>query len=266
MMKRLIEVIPGIKTGNGIFSALDNPMWSDLFTGPNLDIYFAANYGDKWASKFCSFYEDADTGVISGADLTQMAAAIYELRATEWSKLLVDLTTEYAPLENTDAYEIETISESGSGTDGNTRTLNTSKGINGNGSVSSTATSDIDTTSSDMDSATGANDVYGFGSSTAVHKDETSGSNTRSNTSTNDSTVTSSTMTTNGSTETDTGTVTDAGNNSYSKSYTKNYHKHGNIGVMTAVQLLRDDVDFWKWSFIRQVCEDICNIIALSCY
>ncbi len=73
-----------------------------------------------------------------------------------------------------------------------------------------------------------------------------------------DLTATTSTTTTGTGTE-DT-TVTDNG------THTSEHRKHGNIGVLENQSMLQSEVDFWKWSFIDQVCKDICDLIALSIY
>lgn len=281
MLKKISEVMPSMITGDGIFSNIDNPMWGDLFNSSTLDIYFVTHYGDKWCSKFPFFYVDSDTETIVSKK-SQFANAIYELRATEWSHLLADLMSEYSPVENTDAYETRTITESGSGTDGNTRTLgntttrtlNTSKGLTGSDSGSADSTITNTGTDSSTGSTSGAGNVFGFDSVDAVGHDSNSGTSTGSTTSSSTTGSHATTSNQNSSTETETGTVTDAntgtiadsGSNSYSKSITDTYHKHGNIGTMTASQLIGGDVELWQWMFIKTICEDICDIIALSVY
>lgn len=240
MMKRIIDIIPSMATGDGIFSNITDPVWSDLFTGTTLDIYYAANYGDKWASKFPEFFTD-DSGVIE-TRLSDFANAIYELRKTEWEKLYNDLIVEYNPIENTDALESTTETKTGS---------NTSSGT---GSVESSGTSNSTGTVTDDAESTNANNVFGVNSVSAVGHDTSNGTDNRTSESTGENTTSAESTTTN------------TASGSYTETFTREYRKHGNIGVMTNVQLLRDDTDFWKWSFIREVCEDISNIISLSCY
>lgn len=289
-LRTINEVIPTMKTGSGIFSAFVDPMWSDLFTASSLDIFFAGTYGNKFISPYTDLFVGED-GKISSEDLTSFAAAIYEIRATEWSKLLADLTSEYDPLANTDATESETVSKTISGSNGNTRTLNTTQST-GNTRTLNTRTDKVDggTThsassgsGSDVNIGSGSdsrdNTIFGFDSSTAVGDNSTSGSsssrneNRTSTSSTADITASTSGYNTDTGTIadqgaiTDSGTITDAGTNSGTESTTRSYHKYGNIGIMTNVQLLRDDTDYWRyWSFIKTICEDICDIIALSVY
>ena len=282
LLKTINEVIPTMKTGNGIFSAFTSPMWEDLFTASDLDIYFAGTYGQKYISPYANLFIDETTDTISGEDLTELANAIYSIRASEWSHLLADLMSEYNPIENTDAYETETITESGSGTDGNTRTLgntstrtlNTSTGNTGSGSTSNNGTVIGSGSSSNTGSNSGANNVFAFDSTDPVPHDTNSGSSSNTVTDSNRTESRSSSTRQASNTETqtgtitdaDTGTITDAGNNSFSKTHTRNYRKHGNIGIMDNPTMLTKDTEFWKWSFIRQICEDICEHIALCVY
>lgn len=288
-LRTLNEVIPTMKTGSGLFSAFTEPMWSDLFTASSLDIFFAGTYGQRYISPYTDLFVGED-GKINSTDLTALANAIYEIRATEWSRLLNDLMSEYNPIENTDVTETVAETRSGSGTNGNTRTLNTIQ-TTGNTHTLNTRTDKVDggTTVSDSNGS-GSNvnigstsdsrdiTVFGFDSSSAVGSNGTSGSTSNRtedrSTSTSHASVTASTsgydtetgtITDQGGV-TDTGTITDAGTNSSSETLSKTFNKHGNIGIQTAVDMLSADTAFWKWSFVKAICEDICDIIALSVY
>ena len=289
-MQTLNKIIPGMKTGNGIFNAIISPMWAEDFDASQLDIYFSANYGHKFASYYAESFIDDDTGIIAGDDLTGLANAIYSMRSKEWAQLYAVLSAEYDPMENTAVTETVTETRTGSGLNGNTKTLGTTTTTSGTssttatGSISSegedTATSQtvIDRTESGTNAGNNASNVFGFDSVSAVG--DTTGTNsatdsrdiddtTTTNSSGTNSTDTSSTTTTSATTSgssSDTGTITDSGTNSFSETFNRSYSKHGNIGVMSNVQLLSESVEFYKWSFIRQICEDICQFIALSVY
>ena len=101
---------------------------------------------------------------------------------------------------------------------------------------------DTTTSASGQASNTQSDTRYGFNSSSAVGDkgSSSSGSNSSSGTS---------------------GTDTDS-----TVDHTSEHRKHGNIGVTENVTMLQHEVEFWKWSFIDQVCRDICDIIALSIY
>ncbi len=282
MTKTINDLIPTMKTGNGIFSNITNPVWGELFTDPAaLDIYFAANYGRKRPTYYLEAFVGED-GKVSGESLSDLANAIYTMRSKEWEQLYAILTASYDPLNNTEVTETITETKSGSGTDGNTRTLgntttrtlNTSKGNTASGSSSSNGTN-IDSNTQTTTGTTGTDDgVFGFDSSTAVGSStsDTSISNTVTNSGRNEARSTGSAQSSSTETETgtvtdaDSGTITDAGSNSFSETFSHNLHKVGNIGVMSNVALLSEGASFYRWDFIRQICEDICQYIALAVY
>ena len=243
----IIDLIPQLKTGAGFFSAFVDPVWAEDYETPaSLDIFFAMTYGQKVAAPILHLFVDDDTGHIEAEDVNAIASMLYQMRGLEWAKLYAALKAEYNPVENTDVYENFTDSKTGSGTNGNTRTLNTQTSNSGTGSV----------TSSGSGSGSTASNVFGFDSSTAVG--DTTGSDSSS--------TQSSTTTTTGNTINDTGTITDSGTNSNSESITHNLRRHGNIGVMTAAQLIGGEIELWKWTFIIQIMQDICDLITLKVY
>lgn len=237
MLKKISDYFP--ITEDGIFTAFINPVWAVPFPDTvELDRYFILRYGDRIGGKLCSFYEDATDGTIKGDKLSELASMVYNVNARKWEHLFGVYEAEYNPIENTDF--IETINE----TNGNTRT---DVGTSTN-SGSSTTTSNGTTTGSNS----GDNNVYGFNSATAVGNSTNNG--------TNSDTVNTTTTTINNDSSSGNNTITDNG------THTSNHIKHGNIGITSTVELMQGEVDFWKWSFIDQVCKDICDIIALSIY
>lgn len=242
----VIDVIPQLKTGNGFFSKFSSPVWAEDFTNTaGLDIYFGMNYGQKHPAPFLTLYEGAD-GTISNEDLTTLASILYQVRGNEWSKLYAALKAEYNPVENTDVTESIADTRALNTTAGNTRTLNTQNTNAGTGSVNVTANG----------TGSSANDVFGFDSSVAVGDSTTSDSSNSQ----------SATQTATNNTINDTGTITDAGTGSESELYNRSYRKHGNIGTMTASDLIGGVIELWQWTFIIQVMEDISKFISLSVY
>ena len=246
-LKTLNEAIPQMKTGTGFFSKFNEPVWAEDFETPSqLDVFFAMTYGEKYGAPIINAFIDDTTGEIDNESLTGFASMIYILRGKEWERLYAVYTAEYNPIENTDVTETFTDQKTGSGTTGNTKTLNTSTSNTGNATVQSTGTG----------SGSTAGNVYGFDSSAAVG--DTTGSDS-SNTS-------STTGTQSANTIADTGTITDAGTHSDTESITHNLRRHGNIGVMTMAQLAGGEIELWKWTFIIQIMNDICELITLKVY
>lgn len=247
-MKTLKDTIPTLVT-SGIFANMTSPMWASDFPAADLDLHFASRYGKKWVSPLIEMLEDSD-GEVKGQNLQTLANSIYRIRKNEWLHLYNDLKSEYEPIENTDYTETETISRDTDTTSSNTKTLNTTEHV----------TSDNDTSSSGTTTVTGsgASNRYGFDSSSAV------GDTTASDTST---TTASTTASSDGSSNTtNTGTIGDSGTGTVDEDITRTLRKHGNIGVQTNAQVLEMDTNFWAWSFIDVIFEDVARMITLSVY
>lgn len=237
MLKKVSEFLP--VTSTGLFSAFNNPVWCVSFpNAEELDTYFYLMYGDRLGCKMLQFYADSTDGTVKGEKLLQLANMIYTVKGKSWEHLYGVFKAEYNPIENTDF--IETITES----TGNTKVIDTDTTNGGTASTTSSATN--------SGTNSGANNVYGFNSVTAVGDSTSSGSNS--------DTTSATTSTTTTGTGTEDTTVTDNG------THTSEHRKHGNIGVLETQSMLQSEVDFWKWSFIDQVCKDICDLIALSIY
>ena len=237
MMKKLSDYLP--ITSDGLFTTFINPVWAVPFPDTEeLDRYFILRYGDRIGSKMCEFYADSTDGTIKGEKLTALASMVYNINSRKWEHLYGVYNADYNPIENTDF--VETINEK-------TDITRTDNGTTTN-SGTTTSTTNGTTTGSNQ----GANNVYGFNSVTDVGNSTNNG--------TNSDTVNSTTTTTNNDTSTGNSTSTDKND------HASEHRKHGNIGVTSTVQLMEGEVEFWKWSFIDQVCKDICDIIALSIY
>lgn len=263
---RLIKnVFPTMIDGRGIFSAFNNPIWADDYDSELLDIAFLSLFSYKHVSPFVYLFTNED-GEIVGEKLNDLAAIIYNLKGNSWLHLYEASKAEYNPIENTDAIETLTETRSGSGTDGNLRTLNT---LNTTGNTTNIESSgSVSGSNSQISSGTGSrsDDVFGFDSVNPVGDKRSSDTESNNTSGTNSSDTETTSDTTSSGTSSDTGTITDAGTNSHTETITRNYRKHGNIGVMTMNQLLSGDVEFWQWSFIRNVMDDIIDLIALKVY
>ena len=236
-MKKLSDYLP--MSGDGLFTAFNNPVWATAFqNSTELDTYFYLRYGDRIGNKLIDNFADETTGVVASTKLTELATLVYSINSKKWEHLFKVYNADYNPIENTDF--IETITDTNSNT----------KVIDSDGTSSGTASTTSSGTSSGSNSQD--NTKFGFNSSTAVGDTSTSG--------TDSNTTSATTSTTTSGSTTDDSTITDNG------THTSEHRKHGNIGVTENVTMLEHEVEFWKWSFIDQVCKDICDIIALSIY
>ena len=91
-LRKINEVIPTMKTGAGLFSAITDPVWADLFSASDLDIYFAGTYGNKYISPYTDLF--VEDGVIGSSDLTSLANAVYSIHQKEYERLYADLVAE----------------------------------------------------------------------------------------------------------------------------------------------------------------------------
>ena len=263
---KIIDVLPQMKTGTGFFSSFNNPMWAETFPDTqSLDIYFAGTYGQKFISPYLDMFRGTD-GKISDSDLEDIAATIYQIHAKQWAHLYADLLAQYDPIENTDAYESTTETRNISGTSANTRTLNTSTATMGSSEANTSGNTSGNTTSNDTSTSNTDNSVYAFDSANGVPESESDNTSTNANMGTNTQQSQAATTTSNSQTTADTGTIGDTGNTATDETFSRTYHKHGNIGTMTASQLLTGDLELWQWSFIKQICDDILYHISLSVY
>ena len=105
--KTLADIIPTAFTGAGIFSAFENPVWAYDYNAEALDIQFITTYGDRLAAPYLTHFDGE--GGISADDLQAIAAHIYDIHRWQWEHLYKAMVTEYNPLHNVDANEIETV-------------------------------------------------------------------------------------------------------------------------------------------------------------
>ena len=237
MLKKISDYLP--ITSDGIFTSFINPVWAVPFPDTEeLDRYFILRYGDRIGSKIIEFYADSTDGTVKGDKLAAMSKMVYDINARKWEHLFGVYEAEYNPIENTDF--IETIKD----TNQNTRVIDDDTTNTGSATTTSSGTS--------TDTNNGAGNVYGFNSASAVGDTTTTNSGT--------STTSATSTTTSSGSATDDSTITDNG------THDSEHRKHGNIGITSTVELMTGEVEFWKWSFIDQVCKDICDIIALSIY
>ena len=240
--KRLEEVTP--LTG-GIFTALqsfDVP-WKSPDISSYLDLDYYGNYsGEKIVSPLVN--KKLVNGVLTSENQTQLAAVLFNVFGTNWTKEWETMSEEYDPIANYDMTEImtddETVIEYGKTEDTTTGNTHTKTGTE---------------TETPAVSLTTADTVHGFNSSNPVPTDgrtETpSGTDQMSyNLSEGDS----------GSIGVDYG-----GSDTHTRNYTLT--RKGNIGVTTTQQLLQSERDLWKWSyFMNVVFPDIDRVLTIQTY
>lgn len=227
--KRLIDVFPEWATGSGIFSALqefDVPWKNESISG-SLDLeYFGNISGEKFCSPLVNKIISGD--VLTTAEKTLLATAIFVLNNVNWSKQWETLSFEYDPIQNYSMKEKmeddETVIEYGrvhdkTGTETETPTV-------------------VNTVNSSL---------YGFNSSddvpTGKQVSTPSGDNEISYNQTD----------------------ADSGEDTHTRNY--ELTRSGNIGVTTSQQMIESERNLWLWNFFYSVVfPDIDRALTLKIY
>lgn len=267
-----------ITVENNLFST-GNITW-DL---TELDIDFMSKYGDRSPTKLVNLF-NIETG-----DRTKLSNYIYNKYYKQWIRLKNILEVEYNPIENYNRKEIETITgndtHKGTVTDDGTdilsyngTSIDTTK-YDGSESDTTTYTGTENRHSTVDDKTTIDNNVYGYNSTTSTpHNTQTNDlvgdrSETVSYTNRKDNNTTTFNE------RKDTVTSTFDGRNDSNKkdnvetrdlTNTRNENKtseiSGNIGVTTSQQMIKSEIELWKWNFIDTVFENVANELTLDIY
>ena len=274
--KTIADIIPTAFTGAGIFSAFENPIWAYDYNAEALDIQFITTYGDRIAAPYLTHFDGE--GGISADDLQAIAAHIYDIHRWQWEHLYKAMVTEYDPLHNVDAHEIETNDSARSSTSINGNT-------DENGHIHNDATADSITgtkTSSNVNGGSGDTDTSGNGSSEndisafnsgSMVADNANGSNTDATTGTASETssiINEENLDAHDIAAADSdinGVVNEHTNINNDEAYNKReVRRFGNIGVTSSAQLISGEISLWQFEFMQRVMTDICDTIALSIY
>lgn len=240
-MLKLKDLLNTSITGQGLFTAMNNPIWANDFDSSELDTFFILNYGDRIASPYLLYFKNANN-IIEPDNVVTIANLIYSVRKSSWEHLYKAYTSEYNPIHNVDA-TIE-ITEDNTHSDNRTTSDNTTE----------SGTSTTSSNASGSNSTNTNNTTSGFNSSGYVPDNA---SNSSGNTG-----ASSSSNATNSSTTGSNGTDSNAGEYSTVRSE----RRYGNIGVTSSSQLVTGEKNLWQWDFMKSIYEDICDMIALSIY
>lgn len=274
--KTVSDVITGAFTGNGIFSAFDNPIWCYDFNSEALDIQFITNYGDKPAAPYLLHF-DGENG-ISDDDLQAIASNIYSMYKYSWEHLYKAVKSEYEPLYNVDAYETEKTNSVNSNS-------NIDSSVVSDSSVSNDGRTDaIEGTRTASRISSGSADSDSTGNGNSLNDASAFDSSAMSDDTSNDSSTSALTGTDNETSDIENEANSDAhdiagsdsniSDNTVDRTSVSNgesegertVRRYGNIGVTTNAQMISGEIEVWKFNFMSRVMTDICEMIALSIY
>lgn len=296
--QKIKTVIP---KSNGIFSHMQYEFRAEL-TKANLDLMFYANYGLRSPSPIIEAIQDEPGEVLSSAELDALAAVILEMYKVKWDKLGDVYDIEYDPIHNyLDTWEDENNgTRNDSETDGYTRTDTYGHTVGDTNLRTDNLTETVtygktetrtdnlteteDVTTGTTGTGSGANNLYGFNSATAVGHDTNSSSNSSSETVDRDvhNTGTQATVGSGTDATANTGTRTDARNivnggtdgRTYSETRSEAVADHreregrhsGNIGNLTSQKQIAEEIALWKWKYMSEILNDVKEFCTLPLY
>lgn len=203
-------------------------------------------------------------------ELTSLGIMVQSLYKNKWDKYKALLKVKYDPIRN---YE-DTLTETIHDTESNVGTENVSSNVNINiTDTSSDERTDNLQTSTNLNSENSNtrndnNSIYGFNSIESVDSDKSQivDNGTSQTTGTTSNTGTQSTN----------GTSTKNGTTIKSDGVSKDYNvttdktrqsKHtGNIGNLTTQQLMKQEIELWKWNFVESILADLKDFLTIPIY
>lgn len=243
---------------------------------------------------------------LTDAALQELAALVLGMYKIKWDKQGEIPDIEYDPIHNylhewedaeegsrstqSSEHRESSYSNDSTNTISNTRTDNLSEVVDRDGSTSTTRTdalSQLETRNlSSSGSGNGANNVYAFDSNSAVGHD--TNSNSRSGSDTGTVTTGNTGTQTNAGTEAidvttrNTGTQSNSGSerleeeSSHESEKTGTFNESddrersgrhtGNIGNITTQKMMKEEIDLWRWNYMRTILEDVCQLLCCDSY
>ncbi len=249
-------------------------------TLPQLDVLFFTSYSGRTISPIVNYHVSDDE--ITTAEMEKLSAEILAVYKQKWDKLKAVALLEYDPIHNFKDVMHEEIVGTDDKTVDNTGTQSNTGTQKNDGTIENTGTQGLDSTK--LNTGTQTNDgtlsrtlndkIYGFNSSNAAGENDHITAETTHSAREDDLTETFSSERTDNLSEeqsftrTDNLTRTDALKETTDDDYTKtrDYDRYGNIGNITYQSMLKQEIELWQWSFIRQVLEDVRDFCTLQIY
>lgn len=252
---------------HGLFSTIDYD-FGDM-GNDDIDVLFITDFGMKRVAPLVEYILGTDTE-LSAEKLAVIGSMLLKKYKNKWDRAQAIINTDYDPIHNyLDEYQEhrdEVKDES------NVRTKNLITGDTATNTFSNTRTDNLSESRTGTDDSTttvnGADNRYGLNSATAtgvttdsestIVDDDTS--STRTNTGTQ----------TNSSSESNIRTIQESGTDSRDYDTDNNYDVEGshsgNIGNISTQKLIKEDLELWKWNFIEEVLHDARDFLTLPLY
>lgn len=260
----------------GIFDYMgESPPWNQICDNVvmNNTLYFT--YGERLAAPVLSYFmcndktpalDENTLHTIDDADANAIAQMILARYSEKWKRMLAINNAEYNPLNNYDMTEKEALSSSGKET--GTRDSEYSKNAANTNTTETSVKSATDSISARTQTQSGDSDtsIYAFNSVDAVPANTANAENKTADSETGKTDANSAENVKSASSETGVGKNSE--NNTVNKidSTTRTLTRSGNIGVTTSVQMLEQERNFWVWSYIRVIIEDVADFLTIGVY
>lgn len=257
-MEKRMKIKEILKASNSIFTHMNYDF--EIIDSSQLDLLFVLNYGERSVSPLLNYY--IRDGTLPLDSLDEVASTILAFYNKKWDKLKDVLKLKYDVIHNFSDELVEKIdSENTSTFDKNSTSEDTEETTN-------TRTDDLTTSesreTSNSQSKEDTAQIQAFNSTSYQNKDkETLTSSSTDNT-------TSSIKNTGTQANSENKSITTSNENheesSDKFSNTRTTTRIGNIGNITTQQMLNQEIELWKWNFIKQVLDDVKELCTLSIY
>lgn len=250
---------------NGLFSHINYNF--EFVEKPVLDLLVFTTFGERRVAPVVSNILSLNP---TDEQLNQLGNIVKSLYENKWDRYKTLLKVKYDPIRNYEDTLTETIhdTESNVGTESINSQLNISITDTSSNQRTDNLQSSTTISSENNNTRNDSNSVYGFNSATAVDSDKSQV--------TDNGTGQSNGSTSNTGTQSTESTSTKAGTNSKLDEVSKDYNvttnktresKHtGNIGNLTTQQLMKQEIELWKWNFIESILADLKDFLTIPIY
>lgn len=262
MIKKISDYFSPI---DGVFSHMEFDF--EFMSKEELNILFYANYGEKnpgpIVTKFLSLPPIND-------EVKNLSHMIESLYSVKWNKLKELTKIEYDPIHNYKDKLTEVITETGE--NNATQDLSSENNRNGTTTKDNTRTDDLSNTVGKKSTSTVTSNtddgVYGFNSTDSSNSDTSTTEETVNEDL--DSTITSTGTQKNGGSIiedfTDSKTLGATKTSNSNNERTRESTHEGNIGNLTTQQMMKQEIELWKWNFIQNVLADVNDFLTIPIY
>jgi hypothetical protein len=239
----------------------------EFMTKDQLDILFYANYGEKNPAPIVL---KTVSLVPTLAEVQKLAAMTESLYSVKWTKLKALCKLNYDPIHNYKDELTESVKDVGTSgnTTGGTFTDKGTDTISKDATRTDNLTNASQLASDTTTGSTSTDGVYGFDSVDASNAEKSvlsgTGHETGSNTITNTGTQKNVSTDTDTVDKTKTSAITVDAHSGNDRTRTSIHS--GNIGNLTTQQLMKQEIELWRWNFINNVLADLCEFVTIPIY